>query len=166
MKLSGVNNLIKFQERKIYSIFEGWLNYAELHFIILTRFGVFFPSSTQLLSSVPFFQRKCVCFFILRGVFIIVTDDEISDRLRSQLCATRWRGKLSQWVIFAKLDCTDFATAAAAAGSTCTTWPRSGMVGVQSHCMQLPLPELDGTLRLASIPAWRCTRGDGFLPAP
>lgn len=59
-----------------------------------------------------FFQRKCVCFFILRGVFIIVTDDEISDRLRSQLCATRWRGKLSQWVIFAKLDCTDFATAA------------------------------------------------------
>lgn len=92
MKLSGMNNLIKFQEKKIYSIFEGWINYAELYFIMPAKaLGYVFVS--RLLRSF-FFHRNVFVSLFCGGLFIIVTDDEISDRHGSHLHATRWKVKV------------------------------------------------------------------------
>lgn len=89
-----MNNLIKFEEKKIYSIFEGWINYAELYFI-MPCWRVLLGRREGLRVCFPLLsiERKKKVFVSLfcGGLFIIVTDDEISDRHGSQLRATRWK---------------------------------------------------------------------------
>lgn len=64
-KLSGMNNLIKFEEKKIYSIFEGWINYAELYFI-MPCWRVLLGRRAGLRVCFPLLsiERKKKCLFL------------------------------------------------------------------------------------------------------